>query len=203
MPTVQIDIAVAADTSLSWWFGPLSPAFVVDPNGIVCQNGGNLSGIFMRFPGVAIPRDALILNAWMRLTAGASAGAVDPRVRVKANDVDDAVAPTTYAEAEAIRTGGQTAAFVDWTLPPWTIGDFGPDQQTPNISPVVQEIVDRPGWASGNALMVVGIGLFTGSARAQFYDCVLCGSGGTIRFFSEYTDRPGGSTGTQQRTLLL
>lgn len=31
----------------------------------------------------------------------------------------------------------------------------GPDQLTPDVSSIVQELVDQPGWASGNAMAIV------------------------------------------------
>ena len=45
----------------------------------------------------------------------------------------------------------RTAASVAWAPPAWTtVGDAGAAQRTPNLATVVQEIVNRPGWASGN-----------------------------------------------------
>ena len=35
------------------------------------------------------------------------------------------------------------------------VGEAGADQRTPDLSAVVQEVVDRPGWARGNALVVL------------------------------------------------
>ncbi|MHC4595313.1 MAG: hypothetical protein ACYS19_10265, partial [Planctomycetota bacterium] len=42
-------------------------------------------------------------------------------------------------------------------MPPnWTtVGDRGPDQATPDISAVIQEIVNQDGWASGNSLVLI------------------------------------------------
>ena len=48
-----------------------------------------------------------------------------------------------------------TSAVVPWiNVPSWTgnIGQAGPDQRTPDISAIVQEIIDQPGWAAGNAM---------------------------------------------------
>ena len=47
-------------------------------------------------------------------------------------------------------------------MPAWpTVGAAGPGQLTPNFASVVQEVVNRPGWAAGNALTVI----LTGSGR--------------------------------------
>ena len=49
---------------------------------------------------------------------------------------------------------------------PWTtVGQAGPDEQTSNIAAVIQEIVNRPGWSSNNALAIVITG--TGQRVAE------------------------------------
>jgi hypothetical protein len=48
------------------------------------------------------------------------------------------------------------------------VGARGPDQQTPDLQAVIQEIVNRSGWASGNAIAVVVNG--TGRRTAQAFD---------------------------------
>ena len=54
-----------------------------------------------------------------------------------------------------------------WVL--WIGGGIaGPDQRTPNLSAVIQEIVDRPGWVSGQGL---GLILTTsGNRHVRSYD---------------------------------
>jgi hypothetical protein len=48
------------------------------------------------------------------------------------------------------------------------VGEAGPDQRTPDITSIVQEIVKRPGWSSGNALVIIITG--TGERVAESYD---------------------------------
>jgi hypothetical protein len=55
----------------------------------------------------------------------------------------------------------RTAAAASWSPAAWTAGQAGADQRTPDLSSVVQEIINRPGWASGNALALI----ITGSGR--------------------------------------
>ena len=45
------------------------------------------------------------------------------------------------------------------------------DQRTPEIKTVIQEIVDRPDWASGHSLVVIITG--TGKRTAEAYNGVL------------------------------
>ena len=49
-----------------------------------------------------------------------------------------------------------------WSPPPWsTVGAVGPEQRTPDLSVVLSEIVNRPGWASGQSLVF----LISGTGR--------------------------------------
>ena len=49
-----------------------------------------------------------------------------------------------------------------------TVGAAGPDQRTPNLASIVQEVVNRTGWTSGNALMVLTTG--SGERAAESYN---------------------------------
>jgi len=62
---------------------------------------------------------------------------------------------------------------VPWQPDPWNAG--GQKIQTVNIAPIIQELVDQPGWAAGNAVEII-IGAdpdkpaFTGVRCAESYD---------------------------------
>ncbi len=60
-----------------------------------------------------------------------------------------------------ISSRDKTNVVVDWVPATWpTVSQAGPDQQTPDLSAIIQEITNRPGWSSGNslALMITGSG---------------------------------------------
>ncbi|MDZ7845786.1 MAG: hypothetical protein U5L96_02840 [Owenweeksia sp.] len=59
---------------------------------------------------------------------------------------------------------------VVWSnIPVWNnVGDAGPDQQSPDLSNLVQSMVNRAGWKSGNALNFILHG--TGERVAESYD---------------------------------
>jgi hypothetical protein len=58
---------------------------------------------------------------------------------------------------------------VTWLSGPWySIGESGIDQRTPDISPIIQEIIDRPGWEAGNSVMIRIDGF--GQRIAQSFD---------------------------------
>ncbi len=76
----------------------------------------------------------------------------------------------TFTNANAnISTRALTGATTDWAPAPWTtVGEAGTAQQTPNIAPIIQEIVERPGWSSGNALVINISGI--GQRTAESFD---------------------------------
>ena len=105
-----------------------------------------------RFANIQIPPGSTITSAYLIFTSLVTdnpAGGV-VRTNIYANDVDDAVAPTTYADYIAKVL---TTAFTAWDNIPFWTADV--EYQSPDISSVIQEIVDRPGWLAGNALMIL------------------------------------------------
>jgi hypothetical protein len=102
---------------------------------------------WFRFVGVAVPQGAIITDAYLEVVA--TGGAANVRTNLYGNDADNAVAPTDRATHVA---KARTTAFVARDVPPaWTSGNT----YQVDASAIIQAIVDRPGWASGNALMLL------------------------------------------------
>jgi hypothetical protein len=130
------------------------------------EDGGRPQTVGMRFAGLTLPTDATVTNAWVQFQAD-EAHSVATSLTLAGEAADDASGFTTASQS--ITTRPRTAATVGWTPPVWpTIGARGPDQRTPNLAAIVQEIVDRPGWASGNALVLLVAG--TGERTVESYD---------------------------------
>ena len=119
----------------------------------------------MRFAGVAVPRAAPITTAYVQFEVDeVSTGATTLTLQGEAADNPGAFQKTS----KNVSSRPRTVTAVPWIPPPWpTIQVAGPDQRTPNIGAVIQEIVNRPGWASGNAIviLVTGAGKRTAEAR--------------------------------------
>ncbi|MCH8119759.1 MAG: hypothetical protein IIC00_08530, partial [Planctomycetes bacterium] len=48
-----------------------------------------------------------------------------------------------------------TTAQVQWSVPNWTtVGEQGPDQTTPSIASIIQEIVNQNGWVGGTIVLI-------------------------------------------------
>jgi len=107
-----------------------------------------------RFDGFAIPDGVTILNASIQFTAESGNTSGSPSNRIVGEAADDA--PTFVEAQNNITNRTTTTASVIWNIPGWQNGgDSGPAQQTPDISAIIQEIVDRPSWTSGNALVLI------------------------------------------------
>jgi hypothetical protein len=120
----------------------------------------------MRFGGTAIPVGATIVNAYIQFQTDETQS-VATSLTIQGEDADNA--GSFLRLTGNISSRPRTAAAVSWSPPAWTTaGEAGPDQRTPNIASVIQEIVNRPGWSSENAMVLIITG--TGERVAESYD---------------------------------
>jgi len=121
-----------------------------------------------RFVDVQLAPDAVITNAYLQFTAALS-DSEPVTVALYAQTSDDAAAFTNTAGN--ISSRATTAARVLWEVPPWTEGQKGAAQRTPDIQNLVREVISRPGWRPGNALaIIVKRESGTGSRLATAFD---------------------------------
>ena len=94
-----------------------------------------------------------------------STGATSLTIRAEAAD-----SAATYQTGNgSMADRAVTGASVAWSPPTWpTAGAAGAAQRTPNLAALVQAVVDRPGWAPGNALALQFRG--TGRRTAEAYE---------------------------------
>jgi hypothetical protein len=131
------------------------------------DDGGNQT-IGMRFNVVALEKGATIGNAWIQFQADETSS-VATSLTIRGEAADNSVTFTTTTTNLSSRP--KTTAAVSWLPAPWnTVGTADADQRTPDLSSVIQEIVNRPGWSSGNSLAIYITG--TGKRTAESYDGV-------------------------------
>jgi hypothetical protein len=111
----------------------------------------------VRFMGVSIPQGATIVNAYVQFKAGnISSYSTNLSIQGDANANAQAFAST----AQNISSRTRTTGIVNWSPSSWLkIGEAGPAQLTPNLAPIIQEIINKPDWYSGNSMVII----FTGS----------------------------------------
>ncbi len=127
---------------------------------------GSEQVVGMRFTDVEIPQGATITNAYIQFTTDETdAGSCS--LTIKGEAVDNA--STFLEENKNISNRERTTTSVTWAPPYWrTVGESGSKQQTPELKTVVQEIVNRSGWNSGNSLSIIISG--TGVRTAESYN---------------------------------
>lgn len=84
----------------------------------------------------------------------------DANMRASAHDVDNA--PVLSTATNGISTLVKTTATADWVNIDLFTDTTTPREST-NFAAVVQEVIDRPGWQSGNALTMILDGLNSGN----------------------------------------
>ena len=131
---------------------------------LVDNDGKGLQHVGMRFQNVEIPIGATIKNAYIEFECDeAESGAAD--LRFYCDDTDDATSFTS--NAFDISSRPKTSNYVQWSnVPPWNQVDE--KHQTEDLSPIIQEVVDRDGWAFGNSLVAIVVG--SGLRTAESYD---------------------------------
>ena len=136
----------------------------------------------LRFTGVQIPKGATIVNAQVQFKAYETSSKA-ANLAIRAERADNSAPITTTAFNLSSRA--RTTASVTWVPPAWQTGAAGPAQLTPNLAPVVQEVVKRPGWAPGNALTVIVTG--SGSRTARSFE----GGGAPVLHIKYVAPEPG------------
>ncbi len=140
------------------WLASSDLEIVEDSGG---HGGDQIIGI--RFQGIDIPKGSTITNTYIEFTADEShSGATS--LTFEGQDTDDCSAFS--ASTSDVSSRPRTSASVNWsTVPAWSSGR---KYQTPDLSTLVQEIINRDGWVSGNDMAFIVSG--AGKRVAETYD---------------------------------
>jgi secreted PhoX family phosphatase len=119
---------------------------------ITTENSDQLIGL--RFDGLNIPAGATILDAYLQFQVDESTTSGTVNVAIV---VENSVNPSTFSSLPN-DIGGRNysnVAPVLWdSIAPWgTVGQSGLDQRSPSVASLVQDRVNQPNWAAGNAIV--------------------------------------------------
>ena len=121
------------------------------------ESGTSLQTVGIRLLDIQIPQGATITSAWVQFDADDIDNdyhVLDVSLIIEGEGSPNPV--TFTSNAGDITSRLVTTASVVWDVPQWTVKHGqGPEEQTPDISAVIQEIVDQPDWASGNAIVLL------------------------------------------------
>jgi hypothetical protein len=176
--TLDVSVNASADDAME----DLSSGSMDTTNNLVVQ-GDTYAGGY-RFANVTIPHGAAITNATITLYRNWASGTTDLYVYGEA--ADDAAVFTTTTHDISNRT--RTTANVLWAGLP--TGGTAP-LTSPDISSVIQEVVDGSGWSSGNHLAVLMWGANGQRFEATSYTATW---GGPAALHIEYTSKVKDST---------
>lgn len=118
----------------------------------------------MRFTNLTIPQGASITSAYIEFEVDET-DTEATYVTIWGQDIDNAL--TFSSTAYDITNRTKTTASVAWNnVAIW--GTVDEKKQSPSLTSIIQEIVDRPGWSSGNSMVIMANG--TGERTAESYN---------------------------------
>jgi hypothetical protein len=130
------------------------------------KSGNQLVGL--RFTAVDVPQYATIDTAWIQFEADEETSMPTDLV-IAGEAIGDA--PTFLSASQNISNRNTTSATASWSPAAWqSKGEAGSAQRTPDLSAVIQEIVDRGDWSAGNDLAIIISGPGNGKRVAESYD---------------------------------
>lgn len=145
---VVVDVPTGDDDA-EWRGLPYDDGWITTGNSItVGRSTYDYSGAF-RFIGIAIPQGANIASAALAVTEWSTWPTTTVGLSIRAEDSDNPAMPTSGADA---RARARTTATVHWAIEAGWLD--GASYESPDFKDVIQEIVDRPGWVSGNAILL-------------------------------------------------
>ena len=68
---------------------------------------------------------------------------------MKAAAQDTATRPGSFSQINNVTFGGESVA---WNLA--SVSGSGATHETPNLKTLIKAVIDRPGWASGNNILI-------------------------------------------------
>ena len=117
----------------------------------------------IRFQNIPLPKGAVIDSAYILVHSHEDKSAEDvARITIVGDDTDHA---ETFTEDMLIDARPQTDASILWEVAEeWTI--YQP-YRTVDLSPIVQEIIERDGWQAGNAMAFIMLGENQGPSEVE------------------------------------
>lgn len=149
LPSTTQNVSVAAIADLAQFDGTsgVLHADAADPATVRVGKQPNLSPVELaaRF-ALNVPAGATVLSARIEFVAGAIQDGA-PQAVVRAFDVGDAPAFVAGSSTPLSQLAPLTTEQVSFTFPTW---QPGATYVTPDLSALVQAVVDRPDWIAGN-----------------------------------------------------
>ncbi len=113
---------------------------------------GKQQMVGIRFPNIFVPQGATIRNAYIQFESDENSNG--PAAIIFQGEATDNASPFQELDGD-VSNRLRTTASIGWNPGNWNTGDKGGKQKTSNLASIVDEIVSRPGWAQGNAIVFI------------------------------------------------
>lgn len=148
-----VTTTVPADNRNAEWYEPVGQSYSNANDSFGLCAGRDWVGVHQfgfEFP-TDVPLGALVLSATIEFVPTADQSG-DPNLYVWGYDVADAPRFEAGSGTPLLEHAPLTDAYLAWSPPPFTMGV---PASSPDLSAIVQEIVDRPDWVPGKRLGIV------------------------------------------------
>ncbi len=117
------------------------------------SSGSTATIVGIRFNNIPISKGATITNAYIEFVADKNSTSLPSETKLYFKGEATDHAQTFVNETDEIQNRKRTTASVTWSdVPAWT---YGNTYQSPDLSAIVQEIIDRDGWGAGQAMAFI------------------------------------------------
>jgi hypothetical protein len=144
------------------------------------NSGGLLLQPAIRFPSVNVPQGATINSAIITFMPSHSDSAATVNIDIAAENADDPAQIVDTADFN----GRSRATAVDWSPGAWTAATA---ENTPDIAASIQDVVNRAGWAAGQAMNIFFDDDISSSGALRRYETHDTASGDEPFLTIEYT----------------
>lgn len=148
MPTTTLKVNSGPDDGHMAAGMPYNNVIITDMGAFITAGSPDPRDAWFRFRNVQIPRGATINLAKLRFLCAQTQSTPAVNLKIMAEAADNVAAPPGYDYYNRSRT----AAVVLWHgVATWIEGNL---YESPDISSVIQELVNRLGWTPGNAILI-------------------------------------------------
>ncbi|WP_442265822.1 fibronectin type III domain-containing protein [Tenacibaculum sp. ZS6-P6] len=149
-------------------------------------NNNGYQKIGLRFTNVNLPKNATISNAYIQFNADES-NSTNAELEISLHDNSNS---PSFSNSNNVSSRTTFNSKIVWSPSSWSSGQNGSAQRSPNLKAMVQSLVNKSEWASGNNLSFIikgkGISLTNTSAK-RVADSYEGGSGKAARLIVSYT----------------
>ncbi len=150
------------------------------------HNSNGYQKVGLRFRGVNLPKNATITNAYIQFTADESNSA-STELEISLHNNGNSPA---FSNTNNVSNRSTFSSKVTWNPNSWSSNQSGNSQQSPSLKTMVQSLVNKSDWISGNSASFIikgkGVSLTSTSAK-RVADSYEGGASKAARLIVSYT----------------